>query len=296
MPPLSRDSCNEVGSAARLALHGLPFTIILASTRDLRRQNQGIWPKSSRGSIVIFPLRSYSEAEVEIMKRFYVVLSISLGLAGLSSLAKADEWDKRTVITFNHPVEIPGTVLAAGTYVMRLADSQSDRNGSGVLEQRRNAQLDAMVMAIPVYRMNPPDQTVITFEERAANAPQAIKEWFYPGDNTVEEIIYKKPVLSGSRRSGPVNCIAASRSARCSGSSAAGGWAPPAPQAQQQPVEIAQAKPASAPAPTPTAPASPALANTQPQKELPKTASDLGLVAMLGGISLFAGLFLRRIA
>ena len=41
--------------------------------------------------------------------------------------AKADEWNKITVVTFNQPFEIPGVgaqVLPAGTYVFKLLDSQ----------------------------------------------------------------------------------------------------------------------------------------------------------------------------
>ena len=48
-----------------------------------------------------------------------------------SSTASAQSWNKRTTVTFNVPVEIPGAgaqVLPAGTYVFRLLDSLSDRN------------------------------------------------------------------------------------------------------------------------------------------------------------------------
>ena len=34
---------------------------------------------------------------------------------------------------------------------------------------------------------------MITFEERAANSPEAIKAWFYPGDNYGQEFVYPKP-------------------------------------------------------------------------------------------------------
>ena len=59
-----------------------------------------------------------------------------LGLLGLVAApeAKADEWNRKTVITFSGPVEIPGVhlagwgVLPAGTYVFKILDSQSDRH------------------------------------------------------------------------------------------------------------------------------------------------------------------------
>jgi len=49
-------------------------------------------------------------------------------LIGTPPRASADEWDQKTIFTFSGPVEIPGQVLTAGTYVFKLADSQSDRN------------------------------------------------------------------------------------------------------------------------------------------------------------------------
>jgi hypothetical protein len=36
------------------------------------------------------------------------------------------------------------------------------------------------------------DKTVITFGERAVGDPQAIRSWFYPGDNFGQEFVYPK--------------------------------------------------------------------------------------------------------
>src|SRR5580698_5688843 len=42
-------------------------------------------------------------------------------------VANADDWDKKTIVTFNQDVAIPGQVLPAGTYVFKLLSSGSDR-------------------------------------------------------------------------------------------------------------------------------------------------------------------------
>jgi hypothetical protein len=62
-------------------------------------------------------------------------LGIGLCLAVLSTLvvprASADEWNRKTTITFSGPVEVPGVglhLLPAGTYVFKIVDSQSDRH------------------------------------------------------------------------------------------------------------------------------------------------------------------------
>lgn len=115
----------------------------------------------------------------------------SLILAGLACapVAKADEWDKRTIVTFNQPVEIPGRVLAPGTYVMQLLDSPSNRDIVQIFNQDQT-QLYATILAIPDYRLEPTGKTVITLEERSAGSPEALKTWFYPGDLSGAEFTY----------------------------------------------------------------------------------------------------------
>ncbi|MCU1340646.1 MAG: hypothetical protein JWN92_69 [Candidatus Acidoferrum typicum] len=41
--------------------------------------------------------------------------------------AEADDLDQKIIFTFSGPVEIPGKVLLAGTYVFKLADTLGDR-------------------------------------------------------------------------------------------------------------------------------------------------------------------------
>jgi hypothetical protein len=48
----------------------------------------------------------------------------------------------------------------------------------------------ATILAIPDYRMEPTGKTVINFEERASTAPQAVRAWFYPGDNYGYQFVY----------------------------------------------------------------------------------------------------------
>ena len=109
----------------------------------------------------------------------------------MAPAAKADEWDKQTVLTFNEPVEIPGKVLPAGTYVLRLSDSQSDRNVVQVFTEDQK-QLLATILAIPAYRVEPTGKTVVTFDERPSGSPEALHEWFYPGETYGLEFVYPK--------------------------------------------------------------------------------------------------------
>lgn len=105
--------------------------------------------------------------------------------------AKADQWDKRTVITFSQPVELPGVVLPAGTYVFKLANLPDTRAVVQVFNADEN-KLFATILAIADFRPQPRDKTFIGFAERSADLPLAIREWFYPGDRFGIEFVYSK--------------------------------------------------------------------------------------------------------
>jgi hypothetical protein len=117
------------------------------------------------------------------------------GVLALASIAspqvKADVWDQKTVVTFSGPVEIPGQVLPAGTYVFRLLDSQSDRNIVQVFD-KRETHLFGTFLTIPDYRQKPSGKPMITFTERAADSPEAVRAWFYPGENYGHDFVYPK--------------------------------------------------------------------------------------------------------
>jgi len=111
--------------------------------------------------------------------------------------AKADEWNRKTTLTFDGPVEIPGVhlrgwgVLPAGTYVFKILDSQSDRHIVQIFNKDETI-VYATILAIPNYRLRATDKTVITFRERGVGQPEALRAWFYPGRNWGEEFVYPK--------------------------------------------------------------------------------------------------------
>ncbi|MEI9976217.1 MAG: hypothetical protein WDO73_31725 [Ignavibacteriota bacterium] len=110
---------------------------------------------------------------------------------------RADDWNRKTKITFSGPVEIPGVhlkgwaVLPAGTYVFKILDSQSDRHIVQIFSEDEST-VYATILAIPNYRLKTTDKTVITFRERPAGEPEALRAWFYPGRNFGEEFVYPK--------------------------------------------------------------------------------------------------------
>ena len=111
--------------------------------------------------------------------------------------ARADDWNRKTVMTFSGPVEIPGVhltgwgVLPAGTYVFKILDSSSDRHIVQIFN-KAETMIYATILAIPNYRLKATDKTVVTFRERPAGQPEALRAWFYPGRNWGEEFVYPK--------------------------------------------------------------------------------------------------------
>jgi hypothetical protein len=103
----------------------------------------------------------------------------------------ADEWNQRTNFTFNEPVEVPGHVLNPGTYVFKLANTQGDRDVVQIYTKNMKSMVGTF-LTVPDYRLRTPSKTIMTFEERAAGSPEAVKAWFYPGDNYGHEFVYPK--------------------------------------------------------------------------------------------------------
>ena len=102
-------------------------------------------------------------------------LGAALALMGATTTPmRADEWNKETTVEFSAPVEVPGKVLAAGKYVFKIADSESNRNVVEIFSEDANGRqnLVATILAVPDYRETTPDKPVIQFEERPAGSPE----------------------------------------------------------------------------------------------------------------------------
>jgi hypothetical protein len=118
------------------------------------------------------------------------VVALAVGSLGLlAPQVKGDEYDKKTLLTFSAPVEVPGRVLPAGTYVFKLADSQADRHIVQIFDKDEK-QLIATVLAVPDERLEPRGKTVISFDERPSGSPEALRAWFYPGNTIGQEFVY----------------------------------------------------------------------------------------------------------
>jgi LPXTG-motif cell wall-anchored protein len=227
-----------------------------------------------------------------------------LGLASLVAIpaARADEWNKKTILTVNEPIQVTRDLLQPGKYVFKLIDSQSDRHVVQIFNEDQSHLIDT-ILAIPNYRMRPEGRQ-FAFYETPAGYAKAVRAWFYPGDNFGQEFTYPKNLAL---------LTAAVVSAAPSASAIQ-----PEPKPEPQPAPIAETPapvtppepPAAEPAPTETATNSapeqpaPAAADTSQSdlqttpSTLPKTGSTYPLFGLLGlsSLGLFSLLRMKRTA
>jgi len=127
------------------------------------------------------------------MRKHLITTAISLAFLGglLVPNMRADEFDKMTKVTFSAPVQVSGTVLPAGTYVFKLLNSESERDIVQIFNAD-DTRLITSAMALPDFRETVSGKSSFTFDERPSGQPEALKAWFYPGDEYGEEFLNSK--------------------------------------------------------------------------------------------------------
>ncbi|HZV60329.1 MAG TPA: LPXTG cell wall anchor domain-containing protein [Candidatus Eremiobacteraceae bacterium] len=225
---------------------------------------------------------------------FCLLATLCFGAAVLPS-ARADQWNKQTKMTFSQDVEIPGKILPAGTYTFKLLDSPADRHIVQIFDAD-GTHLITTVMAINDYRLKPTGETVVKFTERPGDAPEALRAWFYPGDDFGQAFVYPKKrameLAQSNKYAVPSSETTDENSMKTSTITAY--------DSEQKELELDKAvqsaptetrtevvktpEPVATPAPVTTA------QTTTPapvqREELPKTGSSMPLIALLGALSI----------
>ncbi|HYI92505.1 MAG TPA: hypothetical protein VEX68_03095 [Bryobacteraceae bacterium] len=242
-----------------------------------------------------------------------ITATAAFGLAGIltqPSALMADQWNKKTYITINEAVQVPGKVLQPGRYVMKLAESQSNRHIVQIYNDRED-QLQTTVLAIPNYRLQPTGKTEFQWWETPAGQPKAIRAWFYPGDNFGQEFAYPKSeavaIASTTNQQVPTTYaeteanLATARVGtvdkagteleldRQTYSRSDGAQAQTPRPRTEQPVEMAQNR--ATPQATPAAATEPQMR----ERTLPTTASPIPMAALAGLFALGASVGVRKL-
>jgi hypothetical protein len=219
---------------------------------------------------------------MRFFKAVFVVITLTLLVGMFANAAQSDRRAKRTILTFSQPIEVPGRVLPAGTYTFRLLDSSSYRNIVQIWNEDQT-QLITTVIAIPNYRLEPTSETVIKFHERPGDSPEALRAWFYPGDEFGQEFVYPKTraiqLAQASNEIVPAETVEPTESTLKTVPLIA-----ITPEDKEEPVTEA----------IQTLPMHPEKATLAP--ELPKTASSIPLIGLLGMASIGLAFGLKMLA
>lgn len=200
-----------------------------------------------------------------------VFCSAALLMAVAAGPAAAQNFNRTTKLTFSAPVELPGMTLPAGTYTFRLSDSTSDRHVVQVLDANGEKHV-ATLYAMPAQRVDTNEETVVTFHETVANAPQPIRFWYYPNDRMGQEFAYPRDRAVAIAQATGESVLAIENE-------------------QIVRVEPTPVEPAPVPAPVLVIEPEPQPAATT--GVLPQTASELPLVGLIGLLALGGALVTR---
>jgi hypothetical protein len=115
---------------------------------------------------------------------------ICLMLLGIFFVPKgrADLADKKTIVTIDQSIQVPGKVLPAGTYVFKLLNSNDPTLVS--IFNADETHLITTVKGISDSRIQVSDKPFFQFEERPSGQPEALKAWFYAGEDSGVEFVY----------------------------------------------------------------------------------------------------------
>jgi hypothetical protein len=234
-------------------------------------------------------------------------LVITAVVAGPTVL-QGDEWNLKTYISVNQPFQVPGAVLEPNTkYVLRRLDGNAGTNHVVRIMNADETKVLTTFMAISDWRLEPADDTVLTFIETAPGYPKPVKSWFYPGRLNGLEFLYSKEEKAEIAAHAPGAQPAQVQTAELPETETftpevSEATTMPAPVEEQ--TQIEREKPSdvtpSEAQPAPTEEEVPAVqpeetaAPTGKEESLPATGSELPMLALLGLSFLGLGRALRR--
>ena len=236
-----------------------------------------------------------------------------VGLVGVGT-ALADVGDRKTTVTTEQAMLLPTMTLQPGTYVIKLAKSAQTRFNTVQFFDKNERHLVTTVIAYPNERIRPTGKSVFSFWEVPAGQPRALRAWFYPGDADGQEFAYPKAEadrISANNNNAKVPIDERRDVAK----------AEPTPvRTEPAPAVPAPAQIAAAPQPPPTPVITPeperrlsaqnnqnnndearrtqsdanrTVSQTASPETLPKTASDIPLIALLGLLAVLGAVAVR---
>ena len=212
--------------------------------------------------------------------------------------AQNDSPTKDIFFTFSESVTVPNMTLPAGKYLFRHVGPNTGRTTLQI-SNADTGKLQTTIMTVQAARSVAPQRPEIRFLETAANTPPAIATWWYPGQTQGWEFIYprqqattlaktaKQPILT-TKEDVPADKMTSSDLVRMEPSGSQSAYSDSAAPA---PMSVAGTAQRGEFADEPAASARQS-ASASGRTELPKTASNLPLLALFGFLACAAGVVL----
>lgn len=126
--------------------------------------------------------------------RDIATLALLLAFLVVLPLLRANVWNQATRFTFSLPVQIPGSVLPAGTYVFEMV--KSFNHDIVRISNADRTKVIALIPTIPTQQRGLSGKSAIILAERGKSQPEAIIAWTYPRQLEGHEFLYPKRVES----------------------------------------------------------------------------------------------------
>jgi hypothetical protein len=210
---------------------------------------------------------------------------ICLTAASLVSPAvRADDTTKQTNVTLSSAKQVPGSVLAAGTYIFKQTGSQA---GWVIVQVYSNdgSALMTTILAYPNPKVASNGQNFVTYPANGSGTIPAMEGIVFTGDSTVEQFAYPRTVADqiGAANHTRIPTTGTDDAYPNALPDAASSWSAPV-MASNYPADASAV----------TQPAADATATTVQPRNLPATASPLPLIALIGLFSIVGIVILRK--
>ena len=120
------------------------------------------------------------------------VCTIALLTCLIATPAAAQTVDKQVFFTFRAPVSLPGITLPAGRYLFSVADPDTGGTVVQVRSGDRMKQYGYFLVNREWASVVPQKPEVRLIERSSMNLADAIRAWWYPGQQNGYEFIYSK--------------------------------------------------------------------------------------------------------
>jgi hypothetical protein len=152
----------------------------------------------------------------------YIAVGLVIAFALFFELAAhADESDEATTMSFSQPIQIPGKVLPAGTYLFELANHGAEPDVVQIFSSDRTV-LYGTFLTIATQRREPAGDTTVTLAEPESGGTPILVKWFYPGREIGNEFVYSKQTEKSIARDSQHTIVAGQTSTSSSDSTGAG--------------------------------------------------------------------------